>query len=883
MLTRHRYAWVVLPLLVWSCTPPAAPRPRVQPTRSSSHRTAAATTPAPDPAEYPPYDSDAFRRLTEGLARKATTVRLARDPNDPEIIRDLLTQQRTDEALMVFRTIVSAFPERIPSAFEAMYGHGSDFSSRAHGHPEALQEIVNAAKQQLPRFSHEDAARVARQLLLVDRQRTCPGENRMENSLRCFLDDYAGTETGLLSQVDLIAFQSQPLLDRLAALDQLVREHPGTTVAAKALSQKAFQLSSSNVYAGWPALEQRDADPTPRLLKIIDIVNELESGRYPPCEWTARAGRDVQGFFVDQSRFAPENIDRLVDAYFRYVVTHFTPDPMYPGRYGIGGIIGGTIPRLLQRKGGNGDIEPLLDRLEREAPDPAAARYLRAAIYVDWLRGERSIDRPAVYEKAVSTLQMLQADGDGALNRRALGTLASLYFSEREYSRARDAFSQYLSRYPSTTWAWLAALRLGQSQEALGEWDAAARTYSAAATTHSEVPFARVLGHAYAAAMWQRLDQFDRALTEQQAALSGWDADFGLAYTIYEFHPRRPGDDGDAPPLRGIARETLTDETERLERSLQQRDGVLVERGRWLVLRGAFREALAPLHRALAGSSLRPLTSDARYWEHRALVGLALELAAADNPRRNADEALKQLEPAANGDYDFGVFMAEIAKASLLWQKESSAEAESAMRAAIERWDVSQRQARERPRTDLPQDVAAIRELILQPRGGTVLGGFVANAVRVQPNRRPVMVVDPEVRVRLPRGEIQRVTIYQQFSGTEHVLFLTTDQRRSLSGILATLDGHPNQPRADTSGRAVATGNPRPPLVRPFWDRFFPRSDWSQILGQTAPTITDIEFLNAERRKAAVRIAAGSQGGTVMLEKVDGVWRVVDLVDSWIS
>src|SRR5262249_43088982 len=157
-------------------------------------------------ADYPPYDSDVFRLLTEGLARKATTIRLARNPNDPEIIRDLLTQERADEALVVLKRIVSAFPERMPSAFEAMYGQGSRFSSHAHGYPEALQEIVNAAKQQLPRLSREDAARVARELLLVDRQRTCPGENRMENSLRCFLDEYAGTETGLLSQVDLIEF-----------------------------------------------------------------------------------------------------------------------------------------------------------------------------------------------------------------------------------------------------------------------------------------------------------------------------------------------------------------------------------------------------------------------------------------------------------------------------------------------------------------------------------------------------------------------------------------------------------------------------------------------------------------------------------------------------
>jgi hypothetical protein len=185
------------------------------------------TTPAPDAADYPPYDSEAFRLLTAGLGRKSTTARLAQDPNDPEIIRDLLTQERTDEALLVLRRIVSAYPERMPRAFEAIYGQGTRFSSRAHGQPQALQEIVNAAKAQLPRLSREDAARVARQLLLVDRQSTCPGENRIETYLRCFVEEYAGTETALLTgnQRPLVV---RPFWDRFFPTTEW-RQTPGQT------------------------------------------------------------------------------------------------------------------------------------------------------------------------------------------------------------------------------------------------------------------------------------------------------------------------------------------------------------------------------------------------------------------------------------------------------------------------------------------------------------------------------------------------------------------------------------------------------------------------------------------------------------------------------
>ena len=881
MLDRLRYVCVLLAILGWSCVQTTGRAPRTQPSLHGQSAPEAATTSVPDAADYPPYDGEAFRRLTQGLARKATTRRLAVAPDDPEVLRELLTQQRSDEALVVLRTIVNAHPERMPAAFEAMSGQAGGFESEAHGHRQALQEIVNTAKQQLPRLSREDAARVARQLLLIDMQPTCPGERRIENSLRCFLDDYAGTETAVLTQVDAITFQALPLGDRLAALDRLVREHPGTVVAAKALSQKAFQLSSGNVYSGRPPLEARDADPTPRLLELLDIVNELESGRYPPCEWIRRARMYAVGFFTDQARFAPANIDRLVDAYVRFVVTHFELDPMVPGRYGIGGIVATVIPRLLERNGGNRDIEPLLDRLEREVSDRAAARYLRAAIYIEWLRDERlAIDRSAVYQNAVAALRTLHAAGTGPVNGRALATLASLYFSEREYALARDTFSQYLAHYPRTTWAWLAALRLGQSHEALGDYDAAAQAYSAAATTYAAVPFARALGHAYAAEMWQRLDRFDRALAEQRAALAGWDPDYGLTYTLAEFHPRTP--DGWGALVRSVVREDVADDAERLQRSLQRRGGSLLERGRWLVLQGAFREALEPLRNVLAGRGSPEIASAARDWNRRARVGIALQFAAADNPARNVDEARKELATAATGTYEFGVFMADVARASILWQNGSSQDAESAMRAATDRWALSQRELRDRPRTDLPRDVAAIRELILRPPANTALDGFARSALGSQ-RKGPFLVVDPDVRVRFADQTIGRITVYQSFPGSEHVLFLTNEQRSALSGIVTALDGRQYQARVAAGGAMPGTSNGGRPAVRPFWDRFFPETMWRQTPGEAAPAIAELEFINAERTRAAARIWADNHGATVMLEKVDGRWRVVQLADFSIS
>ena len=883
MLKSQLRAALFLVFVVLSCVDISARPAWNQPAATDQPGAIPVSAPAPDSADFPPYDAEAFRLQAEGVVRKATTLRLSQHPDDPDVIRDLLDQGRLEEALVVLRTIVTSLPERMPSAFEAMYGQGARFSSRAHGHADALQEVVNAAKQRLPRLPREDAARVARQLLLVDRQSSC-SSNETGKVLACFLAEYAGTETALLTQVDYIAFQGRPLAERLAALDALVRDHPGTVVAAKALAQKAFQLSSVNVYVGQPSLESREADPTDRLLQVLDIVKELESGRYPPCEWISQASRFVPGFFTEQATFAPKNLDRLIDAYFGFVVTHFTLDALHPARFGVGGIVSTTIPRLLQRKGDSGNIDAFLTRLEQQVPDPASARYLRASIYVESLNAERPGDRPELFRKAVAALAALHAEGDGALNRKALAMLGSLYFWERDYTHARHAYVEYLRLYPRSTWAWVAALRIGQCEEALDHWRAAAEAYSAAATGYASVPFARVLGHAYAGQMFEHVNQFDRVLIEQRRALAGWDADYGQTYTLFERHRRSADDEPAAPSTRTVVRQNVADRITRLEQSLRRPNGVLVERGRWLVEHESFHEALKTLAAVLARAGSNPVVSDARYWQHRARVAIAGQLAAAENPARDAAKALAELESVGHDVYDFGVFMADIARASVLWQEASSTAADRAMQAAMDRWENSQRHAREQPQTGVARDVAAIRDLILRPQTSSVLGNFARNVL--DPQRRTpafLLIADPDMQVRAPDGTVTRVTVYQQISGTEHVLFLTAEQRAALSGVVTTLDGRQNQRRADGTARAEQPGSRRTLEVRAFWNRFFPTGDWQQTPGETGPAIREIEFLDTERTKAAARIQAANEGATVMLEKTDGIWRVIELVDSWIA
>ena len=83
--------------------------------------------------------------------------------------------------------------------------------------------------------------------------------------------------------------------------------------------------------------------------------------------------------------------------------------------------------------------------------------------------------------------------------RKALATLACLAFEQRDYKTALDRFTLYVRLYPDSAYAWVAALRSGESYESMAEWPAAAASYRAASARYSTVRIAQVLGHEYAA------------------------------------------------------------------------------------------------------------------------------------------------------------------------------------------------------------------------------------------------------------------------------------------------------------------------------------------------------------------------------------------------
>ena len=70
-----------------------------------------------------------------------------------------------------------------------------------------------------------------------------------------------------------------------------------------------------------------------------------------------------------------------------------------------------------------------------------------------------------------------------------------------------------------------------------------------------------------------------------------------------------------------------------------------------------------------------------------------------------------------------------------------------------------------------------------------------------------------------------------------------------------------------------------------FWNSFFHtrQGHWGGWEVETYPVIHGITFLDDARTRASVPIVVGYSGATVILEKKDGVWVAIRLVNQWVT
>ena len=725
----------------------------------------------------------------------------------------------------------------------------------------------------------EEAARAERVFLTIEAQFS-RDRNAWAAGLARFVEQYHGTETALLAEVDLIGNRgvSQQMLD---ALDSFAEAHPGTKAAAKAVYQKGFQWHTINTLG---TVEPRGADPTARFMRVLDIVKELESGRYPSSEWTEKAPALIsQFFFPRDAKIAPENLDRVIGAIEEFAATHFHLNAEFPGDGGLAYLLTSKLPDLYEQKGERtAGTERTLSRLERRVADPAVVRYLRGLFYLRAQEGEAPDVRQARLDNAREAFRGVSAEGRALVHRQALATLASLDFAERKYADARALFQKYAASYPDSNWAWVAMLRTGQCEEALGNPDAAARAYLAVTQNQPDLTMAQVLGHEYAARVFEIAGDLDRALAAHQRALESWNSPL-VRYSSYW---RRSPADND-PFVRGgdageVFKELLQPRIAQLKRSLALPGGALLEHGRVLLTRGRHDAAMKALQQLVAEYPASAAAREARELGHQARLERALDLAAAGRPPEDEAGALKELEDLAREPLDFAVTAARMARASLQARRGEASAAEASLLAALKDWHGARRVIP--PSAGLEADVAEIRRVVFLPRGGEIYGERGWNAFKWSSTPPPFTLVNSDVRVKLHDSAITRVTLIQEFSEAPSAVFFNTDQIALLKKMITTLGGTkrrepghimetPNQPVGDSM------------QILAVWNRVFPSrpGHWGGWELETYPVITEIEFTNAERTRAGAKVTIGYSGATVELEKQDGRWVAKRLTNQWIT
>jgi outer membrane protein assembly factor BamD (BamD/ComL family) len=761
------------------------------------------------------------------------------------------------------------------------------------GRAERTQELLGHARRQLALLGREERADAAYALMGAEfslRPGTEPGRDSYVDRLKAFIQEYAGTNAALEAQPSLID-SSLPAREVLKKIDELVafaRAHPRTVAGAKALYMAGFQLQSNVAILG---IEKRGADPTDRFLRVLGIVSELENGDYPACEWTEKAPELVVGFFASQPSYAPERIDAVLAACESFAAKHWKlDDQANPGDYGIGYFVTTKMAELYKIKGDAvGGVERFLLGLEDKAPDRFAVQYLLAMFYVKTMNAAEPAAATALLDKARQLLASIHAGAEGVYKRKALATMASLAFYRREYAPAREAFTRYVREFPGSPYAWVAAIRIGQCDEQMGDWRAALAAYQVIPPAGDAAPVATVLADVFAGRAHEALGEPVTALSRFRRAVARWDPAFGRAYDVSTRQAARPGDrllPGRDPRFTA----TLTAIEARvvqLERTTAAAGGVQLEQARWLLTMKRWQDATRTAEEVVAGFPTSPNAPEARYLAHRALLEDALEQADVEKPGADPAAALAILDRLSGEPFDFAVCVATIARAYIASGSGAAPQSERVLVDTVARWRNQPRA--ERTLSPLEQDVAEIRSLVFRPNGDGIFVGTRWNGFGwpIQPAR--FVATAPELLVTLADGQVKRLSFFQRFPHLDNELFVDDEQTALLDTLMTRLGGSKTREGQIFFDKGVMEP-PSVPVgpslsVMAFLNRAFRvmPGHWGGWHFATFPTISEIVFIDSGRTRALVRVTVGYAGGDVLLEKQDGVWRATKLTQTWVT
>jgi TolA-binding protein len=803
-------------------------------------------------AEFPPIGAVYALMRSQVMADYA--ARLLRDaPAGPETFEMLVYLERRQQAADVLHRIIQSAPAQMERPFELLLSRNLFRSGGGGDGANPLPELIAEARSQFMWLPRASAARVERVLVLFEAGGGAPPRPSRSAALREFIARYAGTDAALEAEVDLITSSSNDRTAWIAPLDNIVRQHPGTTAAAKALFEKAFQLSTN--------LQQRGVDPTGQMLEVFAIVRDLESGRYPPCEWTAKAhwlGIELRLRPYLQQPIAPDNVERLLTAFVGFVQAHFGLPELGEAAAGLESMINGPIFDLfVLRSDGAGGVERMLSDLE--GLDAPRAHYLRGAFYTDRLRTAPASEHAGLLQKAHQALTAASASGAGVYARRASATLASLDYEEGDFDSARARFGAYLSAFPSTTYAWVAAIRLGQCEQLLGDVDAAAAAFRDAATRYGGVSVAREVAGAYAGWANEMRSRFQDAVVDYERALAQW-GDLRRSARMEVYRAKGAASRWTFVEVSGAALDARVSE---LRASLRFPEGAALERGRSALNDGRLADAVSLFDRFLVDYPQSSLAGDARRLSHRARLREAVDLARPSNAGSDAAAAVTRLAALARETADDITPIAQVVRATIVASQGDEGAAASLVTAVLRDWQRQQQTATRASSlaADIARDVAAIRTQVFD---GSTSEPWRAS-FEWRPSTARYQVINPHIVVALAGGVPRRETVYPA-STPENTLFLPSEQMSLLVESMNALT--------------------LPRNLLEFITGYLP-VDQGMIGGLSAiasiPNVLSVTFTDEARTRAEVGIRTWSSGGTLRMEKQQDVWRVTGVAGAYVN
>jgi hypothetical protein len=396
-----------------------------------------------------------------------------------------------------------------------------------------------------------------------------------------------------------------------------------------------------------------------------------------------------------------------------------------------------------------------------------------------------------------------------------------------------------------------------------------------------------VLGHTFAGRASEALDDFARARTSYERAERAWEQRFADPYFgTYQFYTRldeEPCNACDPRSKADVSKEWLRRRLTQLKRSFSLPGGALLERGRFLVTEGVWRNAVAPLDEFIRLHPDSPSAAEARELLTRAKLEVALLQAGPDASEDRKRAALAALDSLAAEPYGFSVFAAQVARATLYSIVDPTSRAAELMSDALAQWhEHGAALFGRRSATALQQDVMDIRDAVFHPSANSPRHEF--SHLRSSDSPPRFFVATPDVRVKLHDDSGVWVEAASRLSARPGALLLDEEQIAVLERILTGLGGTKRRvPQA-------VMETPHQPIggvehIQKFWNRFFTMGPghWGGWILQTFPIVTEVTFIDAARTRGAARIRIGYQGSTQLLTKGDGTWKVSGSSGHWIE